>query len=174
MAKTLDLRKYQEDILVRIKNMSRSADAGARNRLGVRAGQELLLVGLEDISEVLPVPEVHPVPLSKPWFLGVANVRGNLYGVNDLAQFSGKPATPPNAASRILLAHQKYKANVGLLVSAILGLRHLDQLQEQAGADHAGSWPGGRVYLDSSGETWREISIKALLEHPDFLRIGLV
>lgn len=174
MAKTLDLRKYQEDILVRIKNMSRSADAAARNRLGVRAGQELLLVGLEDISEVLPVPELHPVPLSKPWFLGVANVRGNLYGVNDLAQFAGKPATTPTAASRILLAHQKYKASVGLLVSAILGLRNLDQLQEQADPGKADHWLDSRVYLDASGATWREINIKALLEHPDFLRIGLV
>ena len=173
MAKNLDLRKYQEDILVRIKDQTRSADAGARSRLGVRAGKDLLLVGLEDISEVLPVPEMHPVPLSKSWFLGMANVRGNLYGVSDLAQFAGQPPTAASVNSRILLSHQKYKANVALLVSAILGLRALDQMQEQENTDESGRWLGGRVFRDAAGETWQEIDIKALLASPDFMKVGL-
>jgi len=113
MARTLDLRKYQEDILVRIKDQTRAADANTRNRLGVRAGDRRLLVRLDDISEVLPVPEVHPVPLSRSWFLGMANVRGNLYGVSDLSQFAGGSATTIGVASRILLIHQKYKAHAG-------------------------------------------------------------
>lgn len=171
MARTLDLRKYQEDILVRIKDQTRAADASTRSRLGVRAGDELLLVKLDDVSEVLPVPEIHPVPLSKSWFLGMANVRGNLYGVNDVAQFNGQTATAQSANSRILLTHHKYKAQAALLVSAILGLRALDQMQEQP--PDAASNVGGRVFRDAAGDTWREIDIKALLGQPDFLKVGL-
>jgi len=173
MAKTLDLRKYQEDILVRIKDQTRSADASARSRLGVRAGDDLLLVGLEDVSEVLPVPEIHPVPLSKPWFIGMANVRGNLYGVSDIAQFAGQARTITTAASRILLTHQKYKANAALLVNAILGLRALDQMEEQAGKAEPGSWRGGRVFRDAAGDTWQEIDIKTLLATSEFMKVGL-
>jgi twitching motility protein PilI len=173
MAKNLDLRKYQEDILVRIKDQTRSADAGVRSRLGVRAGNDLLLVGLQDVSEVLPVPEIHPVPLSRPWFLGMANVRGNLYGVSDIAQFSGQPPTAGTVTSRILLTHQKYKANAALLVSAILGLRALDQMQEQEDESRPGRWLGGRVFRDPAGETWQEIDIKTLLASPDFMKVGL-
>lgn len=165
MAKNLDLRKYQEDILARIKDQGRATAASARSRLGVRAGDALLLVGLEDISEVLPVPEIHPVPLSRPWFLGMANVRGNLYGVSDLAQFGGQGATTATPASRILLAHQKYKAHAALLVSGIMGLRSLDQMEQQQEA--AGT------FKDAAGDTWREIDIKGLLESPDFLKVGL-
>jgi twitching motility protein PilI len=173
MARTLDLRKYQEDILVRIKDQTRAADANARNRLGVRAGDKRLLVRLDDISEVLPVPEIHAVPLSKPWFLGMANVRGNLYGVSDLSQFAGEAATTVGVASRILLIHQKYKVHAGLLVSAIVGLRALDQMEERAEKAVPGEWLGGRVFHDAAGETWQEIDIKALLALPEFMKIAL-
>ena len=33
------------------------------------------------------MPEPVPVPLTKPWFLGVANVRGGLYGMIDFGAF---------------------------------------------------------------------------------------
>lgn len=173
MARTLDLRKYQEDILVRIKDQTRTADANARNRLGVRAGDKRLLVRLDDISEVLPVPEIHTVPLSKPWFLGMANVRGNLYGVSDLSQFAGGAASTISVASRILLIHQKYKAHAGLLVSAIVGLRALDQMEERTEEAVAGAWLGGRIFRDTAGDTWQEIDIKALLALPEFMKIAL-
>ena len=173
MARTLDLRKYQEDILVRIKDQTRTADANARNRLGVRAGDKRLLVRLDDISEVLPVPEIHTVPLSKPWFLGMANVRGNLYGVSDLSQFAGGAASTISVASRILLIHQKYKAHAGLLVSAIVGLRALDQMEERTEEAVAGAWVGGRIFRDTAGDTWQEIDIKALLALPEFMKIAL-
>jgi twitching motility protein PilI len=172
MAKGLDLRQYQEDILVRIKDQTRLADAGTRNRLGVRVGEHRVLVDLRDISEVLPVPEMHPVPLSQPWFAGMANVRGNLYAVSDLALFAGLPASPRTPASRILLVHQKFKAGAALLVNAILGLRPMEQMQEQPEDARSGEWLGTRAYRDASGETWLETDIEKLLATPAFMRIG--
>jgi twitching motility protein PilI len=173
MSKTLDLRKYQEDILGRLKERTLLGEAVARSRLGVRVGQDLLLVDLEDISEVLPVPEIDPVPLTKPWFLGMANVRGNLYGVSDIAQIAGDVPTVPTAASRMLLSHQKYKANVALLVSALQGLRNLDQMQEQEDTDGESHIFGGRRFLDAAGDTWRELNMRNLLAHPDFIKITI-
>lgn len=173
MAKTLDLRKYQEDILERIKDQTRVADAAARGRLGVKAGNMQLLLRLDDISEVLPVPEIHGVPLSKSWFLGLANVRGNLYGVSDIAQFSGLGATVMGTTSRILLIHYKYKAHAALLVEAIYGLRTLDLMEEEhTDAAKVGNWIGNRVFRDSSGSQWQEVDIKALLSVPEFMKIG--
>jgi twitching motility protein PilI len=113
------------------------------------------------------------VPLSKPWFLGMANVRGNLYGVSDLSQFAGEAATTVSVASRILLIHQKYKVHAGLLVGAIVGLRALDQMEERAEQAVPGEWLGGRVFHDAAGDTWQEIDIKALLARPEFMKIAL-
>ncbi|MDR2874319.1 MAG: chemotaxis protein CheW [Methylobacillus sp.] len=171
MSKTLDLREYQEDILDRIKERTRSTeDTNTRSRLGVRVGNMQWLVHLDDISEVLPVPETYPVPLAKPWFLGLTNVRGNLYGISDLAQFAGEPPATIGIASRILLTHAKYKAQAGLLVGAIVGLRTLDEMEAQD-ASAPGAWLG-RVFRDAAGETWQEIDIRALLALPEFMKIA--
>ena len=36
------------------------------------------------------MPAIATVPLTQPWFLGVANIRGNLYSVVDFAGFVGR------------------------------------------------------------------------------------
>ena len=40
--------------------------------------------GIGDVNEILFMPTLAPVPGTKPWLLGVANVRGNLVPVVDL------------------------------------------------------------------------------------------
>ena len=171
MAKSLDLRKYQEDILARLKQAKQSEQSASHSRLGVKAGGDLLLVNLEDISEVAPIPEIQPVPLTRPWFVGVANVRGNLYGVSDLGQFAGHVATVFGVGGRMLLTHQKYKANAALLVSSLLGLRNLEEMQEQT-ATNTSRW-GGRLFQDAAGESWYELNVSELISNPDFIRVGI-
>src|SRR3972149_1323771 len=70
--------------------------ARARGGPGGQAGGRLWLIRLDDAGEVLPLPEVTPVPLTRPWFLGLANIRGNLAGVVGFAAFMGEP--PPERA----------------------------------------------------------------------------
>jgi twitching motility protein PilI len=173
MARTLDLRKYQEDILGRLKERTQLGETTSSSRLGVKIGLTLLLVNLDDISEVAPVPEICPVPLAKPWFLGISNVRGNLYGVSDLAQIAGDTPTTHNASSRLLLSHQKYKANAALLVTALLGLRNLGHMQEQENVNKRPCWFVGRQFKDPAGDTWHELNMRDLLTNPDFIKIGV-
>lgn len=173
MARNFSLRQYQEDILARIKVLAEAPDVQARSRLGVRAGRQKWLVRLDDICEVVSVPEIHAVPLTRPWFLGMTNVRGNLYGVSDLAQLTRQAPATLGADCRILLAHPKYKANVGLLVGAVLGLRSLDQMQAGEAVDRAHSWEGTQTWQDAGGDAWPELDMKALLQAPDFLHIGV-
>lgn len=49
-------------------------------------GQEFV-APMGEVSEILAVPELTPIPLTKPWLLGVANVRGRLLPLADLAKF---------------------------------------------------------------------------------------
>src|SRR5581483_4275050 len=57
--------------------------------LGFRLGEHWLVAPREDVREVITLPKVTRVPGAKPWLLGVANVRGNLLPVTDLAQMLG-------------------------------------------------------------------------------------
>ncbi len=72
--------------------------------LGVAVGEDRYLVPMTEVSEVITIPKLAHVPLTQPWFLGLANVRGNLYGITDLGVYLGKDPNPFNQKSRILLA----------------------------------------------------------------------
>lgn len=53
-------------------------------------GQEEYAFEIGQIKEVVPVPPISPVPQTKPYILGVANVRGNVLAVIDLAKKFGR------------------------------------------------------------------------------------
>ena len=53
-----------------------------RRGSGFRAAASSGSSGSRDAGEVIAVPPIAPVPLTQPWFLGVANIRGNLYSVD--------------------------------------------------------------------------------------------
>ncbi len=169
MAKHISLREFQQALAAKL------AEAGAETaphaRLGVQAGGRLWLIRLDDAGEVLPLPEVTPVPLTRPWFLGLANIRGNLAGVVDFAAFMGEPPTERAPDCRLVLVAERFAAHSGLVVARMLGLRNIRELQaEEGGADRP--WIRG-AFRDPEGRRWYELDIEALAAHGDFLQVGL-
>lgn len=163
MSKRLDLRQFQQSLADR---MRAKGEEGERvTALGIQIGEELWLAEMADIGEVLPVPPLTAVPLTKPWYCGVANVRGSLFSVVDLAAYLGRDGAARGSRSRVLLIAQKHAFNTGLLVSRVLGLRN-PRNWRRSEAD------GGVLYEDSSGQVWRHLDIPGLLGQPEFLHIG--
>ena len=164
MGKRFSLREFQQKIIDRIQQREVAGDR--ISTLGIQVGQDNWLVEMQEISEVLPLPEITPVHLTQPWYLGVANVRGNLYSVADLAAFMGQGETPNNGQSRVLLVSHKFSCNAGLLVSRVLGLR------DSTGWQHE-MVEGETRYQDEQGQEWRKLEVAQLLLQPDFLQIGI-
>src|SRR5207237_7904030 len=125
----VSLRDYQLALSERLQ----SAQAGARasSKLGLRMGGEAWLVDLMEAGEVMPVPSISPVPLARPWFKGVANVRGNLYSVTDFSAFVGAKAVKISEQARLLIIAERFRVGAALLVERSLGLRHADSLTPQ-------------------------------------------
>lgn len=163
MSKRINLREFQQDLIDRMQAKGRTGDQ--ISTLGVQIAQRNWLVDMHDISEVLPLPPLTAAPLAKPWFLGIINVRGMLYGVTDLAAYRQEGKASGAAANRVLLVGGRHAFNAALLVERVLGLRN------------ARSWThseaDGQVqYHDEQGNPWRRLDIAALLGRPDFLQIG--
>lgn len=169
MAKSGSLREFQQQLTQRLSEASKVSTASAR--LGVQAGSRQWLLKLDDAGEVLSVPEIASVPLTCSWFLGLANIRGNLAGVVDFAAFMGESRVARNPESRLVLIAERYGAQSGLLVSRVAGLRSLEQFQEDSGGRER-PWVGAR-FRDRDGSTWHELNIDALVAHDDFLRVGV-
>lgn len=171
MARKIGLREFHQQVLKRLENLAAAGTAGA-SRLAVEIAGENWLVDLASISEVIPLPPHVPVPLTHSWFLGMANVRGNLYGISDFAAFLGRGPTPAAAESRVLLLHPRFEVNAGLLVRRVYGLRGAEQFQPADPGAASGAFVRAQ-WLAQDGGIWRELDLEALARDADFLNVGL-
>ncbi|MBU0753138.1 MAG: chemotaxis protein CheW [Gammaproteobacteria bacterium] len=172
MARRISLREFQAGLSERLTSAKRGQTAQAL--LGIISGKDHCLLKLSDSGEVLPLPPLTNVPLTKPWFAGVANVRGALYGVVDFSAFRGGEATPRNSEARLLLIGARHGINSALLVNRTLGLKNFSQMREDPAASGPVSAPWiGTHYSDADGQSWLQLHVKPLLDDPDFLNIAL-
>ena len=168
MATKTSLRDYQRDLSARLQ----SAGAGrVASKLGLQVGGERWLVDLVDAGEVIPVPAITPVPLTQPWFKGVANVRGNLVSVVDFSAFLGLGATPAGEQSRLLLFNERMRMGSALLVERALGLRHPEELRSRPAAPSRAPWVRAE-YDDAQGSLWRELDLRQLTQDAEFLSVA--
>ena len=75
MARRTGLREFQLAVAERLRTAATTKQA-LSSKLGFQVGGENWFVALHQVSEVIPVPQSVPVPLTHSWFRGVANVRG--------------------------------------------------------------------------------------------------
>jgi twitching motility protein PilI len=168
MAQKVTLREFQEGLIARLQHVT--VTASESSRLGVQVGQDLWLINLIDAGEVLPVPQLTAVPLTKSWFSGIVNIRGNLYSIIDLSSFLGGDAIPTGINSRLILIGEKFGINAGFLVSRMLGLRNIQQFQESEN-NNLSPWVA-KEYKDTENKIWKELNMLALVQHPEFLQIS--
>jgi twitching motility protein PilI len=172
-AARLDLRAFQQELATRLA--AKTAAQVEQSRLGVACAGAQWLIRLADAGEVIAVPSVATVPLTQSWYLGIANIRGNLYGVIDFAAFLGAASEPAPAAAGarlVLFGPRVGELRAGLVVQRVLGLRNLSDLGEAAAPEGAPAWYGSR-WSDREGGTWQEIDLALLACDPAFLQVGL-
>ena len=112
------------------------------------------------------------VPHSQRWFLGVANLRGHLHGVVDLAGFLGvKTAEAGRDQARLVGFNQALDINCVLLVDRLSGLRGESELTRDGDQTaERPSFVGGR-YRDASSRVWQELNLVELAGNDLFLKI---
>ncbi|HQR03826.1 MAG: chemotaxis protein CheW [Proteobacteria bacterium] len=168
---TTTLRDFQEGLAQRLTRAGQGATTDAL--LAVEAGNQGWLLTLGEAGEVLPPPPITPVPLTRPWYAGLVNVRGMLYSVVDLAAFSEEGAvTLPEADSRLLLVGVAHGINSALLVTRVGGLRPAAGFVAREEAPDPGQPWVGAVWRDVDGRAWRRLDVPRLLAAPRFLDIA--
>lgn len=166
------LREFQSQLMERMQ----AANSGVltqANHLAVMIGQTRWLLSLHEAGEIVSVGAIAKVPLTKDWFLGLTNVRGNLLSVVDLACFHGMPSVSINKESRIIAFSPALSFNCGLLVSRVLGLRNLADLQPEANLEGTDATWGARRYMDRESQVWIELNLSLMVQNPQFLHVGL-
>jgi twitching motility protein PilI len=145
--------------------------------LAVESGGGKFLFPLSQSGEIFPLSSTLPVPYTQPWFLGVANLRGGLYGVVDLASFvSGRAPSQRSdatrAESRLVALNISLEINCALLIDRLAGLRNMDAFSSSSPPPDGAPEYFGTGYTDAGGAFWQEINLQALSQQPTFLSIG--
>jgi twitching motility protein PilI len=156
------LRQYQEELLERMQ-AARTGSGQRTHQLGVEIGGERYLLDLLEAGEIVPVPPLTSVPLTQAWYLGLANIRGSLIGVVDLARFFGaQEAAPISAATRLVTFAPALGMPCGFLAARVHGLRQAADMTSQ----------DGRL-VDADGNAWTPLALAALAQDERFLQVGL-
>lgn len=128
-----------------------------------------LTCAMNEVSEMLPYPDrITRVPGSKPWVLGLANVRGSLLPVVDLQVYLGGKAVVPAKTTRVLVLRLRGLV-VGLLVPTVQGMRHFELSQRVPDARIKGAL-GAYVYeaFRLGDDIIPIINMQALATDPEF------
>jgi twitching motility protein PilI len=177
MANKEALRDLQNRLAQRMQQAREEKRAAAWLAVDV-AGQGLLFP-LQQAGEIFDVNAILPVPHTRPWFAGVANLRGGLHGVVDFAAFLGlrqrAVGEPVRDGSHLIAFNPSLGLNCALLVDKLAGLRQRDELQaaddEQQDKSKRPAFAGGR-WRDKNGNEWQEIQLAELASDGQFLAIS--
>ena len=141
--------------------------------LGFRLADLHFVTPLDHVIEVLPCPVTTPVPGTKRWFKGIANVRGNLYSIIDLPEYFGKEPVVQDDKARLLIMNIP-GLNTALVVNEVLGLRHFDEEQERQNVsgmdDPAMAHARGAFLRDNV--LWGVFDMRSLAENTMFVNVA--
>ena len=181
MANKEALRALQQRLAERL-NMVRQ-QAPVRNFLAVEITGHGFLLPLDQVGEIFPLTAVQAVPHCQDWFMGVANLRGQLHGVVDLAAYLGLPGrqrrlpSEPSSrdAGRLIAFNAGLQMNSALWIDRLMGLRNPSALQPGDDAHAAQARPHfvGGTWRDEQGRSWYELDLAALVADEHFLKIDV-
>lgn len=171
-ARRTRLRQFQAQLTERVQAAKTGSDLRVR-QLGVMIGGERCLLDLQQVSEVLSVGALTKVPLTHDWYMGLSSVRGNLIGVIDVARFQGGTPALIGPENRIIVFAQGLSFNCGLLVSRVLGLRNIAEMEPQT-IEGVSEMPWlAKRYLDQDNQTWTYMDLSLIIQDPRFLHVGI-
>jgi len=173
-------RQALRELQTRLAERMQAARTQPRGQawLAVECRGHGLLLPLEQAGEIFALGSLLAVPHTQPWFAGVANLRGGLHGVVDLARFLGLHEVAADAGrdqARLIAFGAALGLNAALLVDRLAGLRGIDQMRSDvdlADSDEADrpSFAAMRWH-DSDGRKWQALDLVALTQDVRFLSI---
>ncbi len=144
--------------------------------LGFSLLEQRFVANMDEVSEMMRVPQVTRVPGTKNFVIGVGNVRGRLMIVVDLALFFGHASQRPRAQRRVLAVEESESDNyIGFMIDESFGMQHFptDSFEEGAeGLDEMFTdFVRGSFLI--AGTRWPVLSLRALSEDPRLEKLAV-
>ena len=177
MDKKQKLRELQTRLAEKLQAVRSGDVASAAAWLAVDSGGRKYLFPLSQSGEIFPWTSIQKVAHTQDWYLGVANMRGTLFGVADFANFvQGENSALGNdlarSESRFVTLSNSLDVNCALYVDRIEGLRSTESFSESQDPVAGSPEFYGHTYVDVNGLPWQEINLQVLSQQSNFLNIN--
>lgn len=176
MANRQALRELQTRLAARLQQAR--TEGVAAGWLAVELAGKRFLLPLAQSGEIFPVTSVQKVPYTQQWFMGVANLRGGLYGIVDLASFiSGTRMLRAFDGSireqaRLIALNSAMEINCAVLIDRLSGLRGVADFVAREPSPEGSPPFMSAQYVDKSGLAWTELDLQQLASSHEFLGIA--
>lgn len=146
------------------------------NGIGFTVAQMHFVSGMGTISEILHLPKYTAIPGVRSWILGVANVRGRLLPIMDLARYFGLPQGAVKSRDKRVLVVEQDDILSGFVVDSVQGMQYFSAETFVSGA--AKDLPAGiRPYVTGkyvkSNVSWHVFDSYELIEDEKFLEVAV-
>lgn len=130
------------------------------------------VTALHEIVEVATFPVLTVPPASASWFLGVANLRGQLLPITDLQCFITGTRQSITPHSRILVINFE-QTGAGFLVNRVFGVQRFfeDELKQKNEALSEQYQEYSEGFFEQSGDQWNVLSLQNLTKKTEFYHV---
>jgi len=174
------LQEMERVVLTREREQSRSEEGEASGQwygIGYMINGLRFVSPLKHVREVLLHSHVVAVPETLPWLRGLANSRGNLITVVDIAEFLKWPSPADTETGRWMLINDT-RLNCAISVQEVIGLKlfHENQVQlrdsEESRLEPVAAFLTERVFRDDSND-WYELDLMRLSKDKNFVNAAV-
>lgn len=170
-------------ILADIERKSRSLSRGLPaqedvielwNGIGFLLAGNRFVASMGEVVEILSVPRYTLVPGVKTWMNGIANVRGRLLPILDLAHFFGLSHKIRTNRDRRVLVVERGEVFSGLIVDCVLGMQYFPADSFQPGIAEVPDKMKDFVTgcYERRHDRWNVFSTERLVTNTNFLTVA--
>lgn len=138
--------------------------------IGVTLLDQRFAIDMEEVSELMRMPSATKIPGVKAFVNGVANVRGRLMPLLDLAHFFGSGPSVARSQRRVVVVEGD-EIYFGFVVDGSVGMQHFPAesfVEEQSPEVAEPFRPFIKGTFESAGTVWPVISLLSLAEDERF------
>lgn len=143
------------------------------NGLGFSLLGQRFVVPMSEVGELMRVPQTTKLTGVKNFVVGVANVRGRLLVVLDLALLFGEASRLPKAQRRVLAVGED-EQYFGFMIDESLGMQHFpsEAFSESVEGVPERFTPFLAGCYQVSGTIWPVFSLTRLADHPSLVSLA--
>lgn len=148
-------------------------ESGRWQYIRYRVADTLFATSISEVSEILPLTKITPVPFTKPWISGVANIRGDVYVVTDFSHFLFEKKHAVSKKNKLVVL--KGGSHSALVVDEVIGMTDIrqEEINDDIGDIDSNIQQLVDGVVSKDGDSFYVLGVKNLLAEAKFLHAAV-